>query len=564
MSNAPAFATARRHIVTINVEDYFQVGAFSQLIPYAHWERFEGRVKRNTETTLALLAQTRNRATFFASGWMAENQPAILRTIVEHGHELACQGYHQQSVRELPPSAFRTDLQRSRKALEDATGRAVQGFRIGRGWIGPDDLWALDVLAEEGFRFDSSLCPRGRQFAREPGRFIVHRHRGPSGELWEVPVSAARIGGVAVPFSGGNYVRQLPEWPVREAAVRWTERREGPLVMYFHIWELDTEQPNISAASWLQRLRHYRNLAAMPGRMRHFLERYPFTSISDYLSLADEAAPLPAATTAGGADDVPAHVPSQPGPAEGARDLTVVVPCYNEEASLAYLDRTLAAFAEAHRAALRLRFVFVDDGSTDATWDRLETLFGRRRDCTLLRHARNRGIAAAIVTGIARAESELVAVVDADCTFDPMQLGEMVRLMGPDVAAVAASPFHASGRVANVPPWRLALSRGAAFLYRCVLNHQFSSYTSCFRIYRRSAVADIGVWKSGFCGVAEILARLDLAGHRLVECPAALETRVLGQSKINLLRTIADHLHLLGRLACARWLGIPLPEGYRP
>lgn len=562
MSTAPAFATARRHIVTINVEDYFQVGAFSQLIPFAHWERFEGRVQRNTEATLALLEQTRNRATFFASGWMAENQPGILRRIVEQGHEVACQGYHQQSVRELPPAAFRDDLTRSRAAVEDATGRAVQGFRIGRGWIGPDDLWALDVLAEEGFRFDSSLCPRRRQFAREPGRFIVHRHRANGGALWEVPVSAARLAGFAVPFSGGNYVRQLPEWPVREAVARWTERREGPLVMYFHIWELDTEQPAISAASWVQRLRHYRNLGAMPGRMRYFLERYPFTSISDYLSLADEPAAA-RAVTAEPRDEAPATVTS-PGPAQGARELTVVVPCYNEEASLAYLERTLAAFSAAHAHDLRLSFVFVDDGSTDATWDRLEALFGRRPDCTLLRHARNRGIAAAIVTGIAHARTELVAVVDADCTFDPMQLGDMVRQMAPDVAAVAASPFHASGRVANVPPWRLALSRGAAFLYRCVLNHQFSSYTSCFRIYRRSAVEGIGVWKSGFCGVAEILARLDLAGHRLVECPAELETRVLGQSKINLLRTIADHLHLLARLACARWLGIPLPDGYRP
>ena len=116
--------------------------------------------------------------------------------------------------------------------------------------------------------------------------------------LWEVPVSATRKFGWAIPFSGGNYVRQLPQWPVWEAVARWVERRQAPLVMYFHIWELDSEQPSISAASWLQRLRHYRNLSAMPARVRYFLERYPFTSISDYLSLADEAATKPSATAA--------------------------------------------------------------------------------------------------------------------------------------------------------------------------------------------------------------------------------------------------------------------------
>ena len=118
--------------------------------------------------------------------------------------------------------------------------------------------------------------------------------------------------------------------------------------------------------------------------------------------------------------------------------------------------------------------------------------------------------------------------------------------------------------MSNVPGWRLALSRGAAFLYRCVLHHQFSSYTSCFRIYRRTAIAELSVYNLGFCGVAEILARLDLAGYRLVECPAELQLRLLGESKINLAKTIVDHVQLIVRLAAARWLKIPLPTGFRP
>ena len=552
--------SARRHIVTINVEDYFQVGAFSHLIPFSHWERFDARVKRNTEAALALLARTATTATFFASGWIGENYPGILRSVVDAGHEVACQGYYQQSIRDIAPPAFREDLHRSRKAIEDATGRSVHGFRVGRGRIGPDDLWALDILAEEGFHYDASICPIGRQFAHETERFILHRHHAAGGDLWEVPASATSHFGWAIPFSGGNYIRQLPAWLVREAAARWVERRKAPLVMYFHIWELDTEQPVISAANWLQRVRHYRNLAGMRERIQYFLERYPFTSINQYLDLAESpASPATASVTMA----PPVVVDSAAPVATAPTAVTIVIPCYNEEASLAYLDKTLASFSAAGAVSLTPDFIFVDDGSSDTTWEKLNNYFGHRADCTLLRHPDNQGIAAAIITGFNSATSDLVAVIDADCTFDPLQLLEMIPMMSEDIAVVAASPLHSGGAVANVPEWRLLLSKGAAFLYRTVLHHQFTSYTSCFRVYRRSAVADLSIYNTGFCGVAEILARLDLAGYRIVECPAELETRLLGQSKINLLKTILDHLQLITRLAAARWLKIPLPGGFR-
>jgi len=208
-----------------------------------------------------------------------------------------------------------------------------------------------------------------------------------------------------------------------------------------------------------------------------------------------------------------------------------------------------------------LSFVFVNDGSTDATESILQSLFGQNPDSRIVSHAENRGIGQAIITGFSQAETEFVAVIDADCTFDPLQLPDMFQLMDSDIAAVAASPFHQRGRVANVPEWRLLLSRGAAFLYRLVLNHQFSGYTSCFRIYRTDAIKGMTVANPGFCGVTEILARLDIAGHKLVECPAELHIRLLGQSKINLFRTTVDHLKLIVRIGAARWLGIPLPAG---
>lgn len=547
----------RNNIITLTVEDYFQVGAFSELIPFSHWERFDARIKRNTELALAMLGRHNAVATFFASGWIGDNYPDILRTIVDAGHEVACQGYYQQSIRDIAPPAFREDLRRSREAIQNATGQVVRGFRIGRGRLGPDDMWALDILIEEGFAYDASLSPIGRQFSRQPDRFILHRHTSDQGELWEVPASASSQFGWAIPFSGGNYVRQLPKWLTREAAARWVERRKAPLVMYFHVWELDANQPTISAAGWLQRMRHYRNLSGMPARIEYFLERYPFTSIVRYLDLEPTAHARPAAREVPLVPD--ANVPTAA--TQSLTGLTIVVPCYNEEAALPYLHRTLMHFIEVTKATIAPNFVFVDDGSSDTTWAKLQTLFGSRDDCVLRQHAVNRGIAAAIVTGFAAATSDLVAVIDADCTFDPLQLTEMVPMLVDDIAVVAASPLHAGGRIANVPGWRLLLSRGAAFLYRMVLHHQLTSYTSCFRVYRRDAVMNLSIYNTGFCGVAEILARIDLAGRKIVECPAELETRLLGQSKINLLKTVWDHLRLITRIAAARWLKIALPLG---
>lgn len=549
----------RRHIFTVNVEDYYQVGAFRDFIQQDHWERFETRLRINTEATLELLADTNNQATFFTSGWIAENHPELLKDIIAQGHEIACQGYHQQSISDLPPKAFKEDIKRSKASVEDAIGVAVNGFRIGRGWIGPSDLWVLDALSEAGFLYDSSLCPMGRQFSNEEYRLRLHRQTFDDHSIWEVPVSATRILGWSLPFSGGNYVRQLPQWPVREAAARWVERRAAPMVMYFHIWEIDADQPNISAASWLQRTRHYRNLERMAERMKYFLTRYPFTSVQGYLGLAQSEliSPRPSPPVTPIINEQNEITVATKSKAE----LTVIVPCYNEEASLSYLSETLTKLTNTSAGQFSLSFVFVNDGSTDATEEILHRLFEQNPHCKIISHIKNQGIGQAIITGFSQAETEYVAVIDADCTFDPLQLPEMFQLMGSDVTAVAASPFHQRGRVANVPEWRLLLSRGAAFLYRLVLRHQFSGYTSCFRIYRTSAVKGMTVANPGFCGVTEILARLDLAGHTLVECPAELHIRLLGQSKINLFRTTLYHLKLIARIGAERWLGMPLPAG---
>ncbi|MCG8463017.1 MAG: glycosyltransferase family 2 protein [Holophagales bacterium] len=230
-----------------------------------------------------------------------------------------------------------------------------------------------------------------------------------------------------------------------------------------------------------------------------------------------------------------------------ALPVTVVVPCFEEEESLAQLEGALvrAAAELAHR--YDLRFLFVDDGSTDGTWAELERRFGARADCTLLRHPENRGITSAILTGIRAARTEIVASIDSDCTYDPVQLSRLLPALADGVDLVTASPYHPEGAVRGMPRWRLFLSRTVSRLYARVLGQELATYTSCFRIYRRPAVVDLEPRNLGFIGQAELLGLLDRQGRRVVEVPAVLEVRRFGRSKLKIARTVAGHLRLLGQ-----------------
>ncbi len=232
--------------------------------------------------------------------------------------------------------------------------------------------------------------------------------------------------------------------------------------------------------------------------------------------------------------------------------MTLVIPCFNEETVLGYLQNTLRRVAADLGSLYDFRYVFVDDGSSDSTWPMLEKIFGSLPNTTLIRHDRNRGVAAAILTGIRSAETEVVCSIDCDCTYDPHQLRDLIPRLEDGVALVTASPYHPSGRVLNVPPWRLFLSKGLSALYRRVFRQKLHTYTSCFRVYRRSQVQDLEISEGGFLGVAAMLGVLDLQGKRIVEQPAILEVRLLGHSKMKLLHTIRGHLRLLCRIAAAR------------
>ena len=545
----------RRHILTVAVEDWFQVGAFHRLVQQQRWYRFETRVESNIRRTLDLLDERGAKATFFSLGWIADELPEVIREIADRGHEVASKGYYHRSIAAMTPGEFRDDLIRSREALERASGRGVLGYRVADGWFGSENLWALDVLAAEGFAYDSSICPLGRVWSREPGRRFLHEHRAADGRtIREVPLSSARIGGIDIPIAGGNWFRQFPHPLMMHAFRRWEATREEPFVMYFQVWELDPEQPRVQAAGPLTRLRHYRNLGKLTGILRDYLAAAEFGSVADRLGLETPRldAALPPATGR------PAPPPRSPAPIsiDRGEPLTLVVPCYNEELVLPYLARTLDDLERRFAGRRDLRYVFVDDGSTDRTGEALADLFGSRRGCRIVRHAGNRGVARAILTGIEASGTEIVASIDCDCTYDPRQLENLLACMdGADL--VTASPYHPEGEVRNVPFWRLFLSRGLSRIYRWVLRCDLSTYTSCFRIYRRSALVGLPIREEGFLGVAETLGRLVLRGGRIVECPAVLEVRMLGRSKMKILRTVLGHLRLLARLAALRATGGP-------
>ncbi|MAT69383.1 MAG: hypothetical protein CMJ58_07625 [Planctomycetaceae bacterium] len=232
--------------------------------------------------------------------------------------------------------------------------------------------------------------------------------------------------------------------------------------------------------------------------------------------------------------------------------LSLIVPMYNEAACAAPLAAALMRLDARLCERFDLEFLLVDDGSSDDTVTLLESAIGERPRYVVLRHAANRGIAAAIDTGIRAATHEIVASIDCDGSYDLAELEPMVQKLVAGVDMVTASPYHPAGGVDNVPPWRLRISRLATSMYSAAMARPFTCYTSCFRVYRRSAVVDLPTTRPGFVGVAELMCRLLQAGGVVVEHPARLRSRVAGHSKMRVARASRQHLQLIAAMFAAR------------
>jgi glycosyltransferase involved in cell wall biosynthesis len=232
--------------------------------------------------------------------------------------------------------------------------------------------------------------------------------------------------------------------------------------------------------------------------------------------------------------------------------MTIVVPCFNEEPVLPYLRERLDSVRQLLGPEYEIYLILADDGSTDGTWRVMLELFGAEPNCTLLRQPRNLGVAATILTGIRRAKTEIVCSIDCDCTYNPHELERLVPMLTSGVDLVTGSPYHPLGRVRDVPRWRLVLSKTASSFYRRVLRQELYTYTSCFRVYRRSAILKLDLRKNGFLGIAELIAKLDLQGSMIVECPTSLVARVRGASKMKITAVLVGHLYLLCQLLVLR------------
>ncbi|OAG27687.1 XrtA system polysaccharide deacetylase [Thermodesulfatator autotrophicus] len=274
--------------LSVDVEEYFQVVAFAQVVKPEDWNKFPSRVEKNTRLILDILAQKGVKATFFCLAWVARKYPGLIRQIAEAGHEIASHGVSHKPLFDLTPKKFREEARESKKILEDITGQKVSGFRASTYSITPKTLWGLEILAEEGYAYDSSIFPIYHDLYGLPNAprypFVI-KDTG----LKEFPVSAARLGKTNIPVAGGGYFRLFPYFFTRFLLKRINKRDGLPFVFYVHPWEFDPDQPRIKAPL-KSRFRHYQNLTKTKKRFHKLLKDFSFAPVKEVLKSLE---PLP-------------------------------------------------------------------------------------------------------------------------------------------------------------------------------------------------------------------------------------------------------------------------------
>lgn len=275
------------HAMTVDVEDYYHVSAFESIISPANWEQWPSRVSLNTERLLKLFDDSGIKATFFVLGWVAEKFPSLIREINQQGHEIASHGYSHQLIYNQTPELFRDETAQSKDILENLIQKPVIGYRAASYSITAKSLWALDILAELGFTWDSSIFPvrhdRYGMAGSPESPYIIQTSQGQ--QIKEFPLTTAKVFGLAIPAAGGGYFRQYPyklsKWLFQRASLNNTR----PLIFYLHPWEIDPEQPRVDGASRLSNFRHYTNLHRCQNRLERLMEDFQFGTVSESLAM---------------------------------------------------------------------------------------------------------------------------------------------------------------------------------------------------------------------------------------------------------------------------------------
>ncbi len=274
------------HAMTIDVEDYYHVAAFARVIRPSEWEHYPSRVVANTQRLLSVFERKQIRATFFILGWVAERFPELVREIDQRGHEIASHGYSHQLVYSQTPEVFREETRKSKSLLEEITQKPCEGYRAASYSITAKSLWALDILAELGFKWDSSIFPvRHDNYGMPNSPEAPYRIRLASGaSLLEFPLTTAKLGGLSIPAAGGGYFRQYPyvlsRWLFRRASLNETR----PQIFYLHPWEVDPDQPRVEGAGWFSRFRHYTNIRRCLPRLERLIDDFQFSAMGDSLA----------------------------------------------------------------------------------------------------------------------------------------------------------------------------------------------------------------------------------------------------------------------------------------
>ena len=473
----------------IDAAEWYLDEAWQGHLATRHWRRLPARADVAIGRARDLMRREGLRATFLVPAGIVARAAELLTGLLEDGHDVGLSVRCPCPLDQIEPA----DRRRYRDAWHDEL--AALERVIGRGVHGFGAAWTVSAAAERWWH--PLLRELGFAYDATPAR-------------------GAEPGVFAL--DGG-----------RVACVRLSA------------WELDAEQPSLMGLPDELRAAH---AARIVGAADRFADagRVASGSVADHLKLAVKAAGPPP----------PPLEPEAPAAARaGVKRLGIVVPLKDEAEGLPSLFLELEILARALADVAECEFVVVDDGSVDQTWPLLERLARNRRRFRLARHGANRGVAAAIRTGMLATDAEVVASIDGDLSYDPMELRHMLPMIeAADV--VTSSPYHPEGAVQNVPEWRLFLSKTLSRAYRALLGSDVFTWTSCFRVYRRSAVIDLPLTNRGFLGTAELLIRVLRRGGCVVEHPCTLEARLLGSSKMRVARVVLGHLRLLAQVAMRR------------
>jgi polysaccharide deacetylase family protein (PEP-CTERM system associated) len=278
------------HIFTIDVEDWFHIPDLENTPLIESWHTFESRVERDLLDLLDILDSNGVKATCFFLGWIGEKLPGLVREAAARGHEIASHGYAHELVYEISPQAFRADIRRTKTVLEDAFGGQVQGYRAPGFSITPATPWAWDILAEEGYRYDSSVFASRRSFGGDPNAFpLPHVRLAESRGVVAMPLRPARAFGRSLIFSGGGYLRLLPTSIITFLSDRLA-REDAPIIYYIHPREIDLDQPRLPMPIG-RRFRSYVNLASTRGKLETLFRRYQFDRMIDWIQANETRLP---------------------------------------------------------------------------------------------------------------------------------------------------------------------------------------------------------------------------------------------------------------------------------